>query len=274
MTEATATVKRSTVQETGTMLAQGLPFVDGDVELALSIVVKKFEGNTVTLKPAIVALEPDEENGIEARAAVPAVDIIVSEETRVELLGAIAGLPALRSMFTETVAERIAEAREGDTDYEKLLKSYEGYVAKLEEKKQAILEFDESNVPGFNIQELIVWSPNEEPQPRTFVVSGASRGTRTRARSTVTWSLYEYIPGQRTIEGPDASYHGVRLVKLDGSWVVEADEGRAILTLDDQQVSVASSPNKAMRGLLVTCGLSPQRSANDFWNGSAQEKEA
>lgn len=263
------------------MLANGLPFVDGDVEQALSIVVKKYGGNVITLTPAkaaVEAVEANEESNIEAKAAqpaIPAVELIVSEESRQELLGAIAGLPALRSMFTETVAERIAEAREGDTEYEKLLKSYEGYVTKLAEKKQAILEFDEANVPGFNLQELIVWSPDEEPQPRTFVVAGAVRGTRTRARSTVTWSLSEYIPGQRTIEGPEASYHGVRLIKLDGSWVVESDEGRAVLTESDgTQVSVTSSPNKAMRGLLVTCGLSPQRSANDFWNGSEQEKAA
>lgn len=280
MTEATA-VKRSTVQETGTMLANGLPFTDGDVELALSIVIKKFEGNAVTLTPAkaaVEAVEADEEKSIAAREAmpaVPAVELIVGEESRVELLGAIAGLPALRSMFTETVAERIAEAREGDTDFAKLLKGYLGFESKLADARANILKFDMANAPGFDIEELVEWSPTEEPEPKSFAAAGVVRGTRTRKRSTVTWSLLEYIPGQRTIEGPDASYHGVRLVKLDGSWVVETNEGRAVLTESDgTQVSVTSSPNKAMRGLLVTCGLSPQRSANDFWNGSEQEKAA
>ena len=271
--ETTVVVERTTVQETGTMLSQGLPFVDNDIELALGIVVKKYEGKTVTLVPAKAEIVADEENGIEHVDAVPAVEIVINEETRQGLLGAIAGLPQLRSLFTETIAEAVIEGRAGDDGYAKLLKSYQGYEKKLADAEAAILAFDEANAPGFDIQALVNWSPSEEPEIKTFVSAGASRGTRSRARSTVTWSLSEYIPGQRVIEGPEASYHGVRLVKLDaGNWAVESDEGRAVLTLDDQQVSVASSPNKAMRGLLVTCGLSPQRSANDFWNGSEQEK--
>ena len=271
--EKTVVVERTTVQETGTFLSQGLPFVDNDIEKALSISVAKFAGKTVTLVPAKSEIVADEANEIEHVAAVPAVEIVISEETRQDLLGAIAGLPQLRGLFTETIAEAVTEGRAGDDGYAKLLKSYQGYEKKLADAEAAILAFDEANAPGFDIQALVTWSPSEEPEIKTFVAAGASRGTRSRARSTVKWSLSEYIPSQREVDGPEATYHGIRLIKLElGNWAVETDEGRAVLTLEGEQISVASSPNKAMRGLLVTCGLSPQRSANDFWNGSEQEK--
>ena len=173
------------------MLAQGLPFVDGDVDKALAITITKYEGNTVQMSPAraeVIGIEADEEQGtlgVAASPAVAAVELVVNAEHKTELLGAIASLPALRGMFTETIATTIIESRAGDAEYAKLLKSYQGYETKLADIRSKILEFDESNAPGFNILELVTWSPTEEPEPKTFVVAGArTGGTRSRARST------------------------------------------------------------------------------------------
>ena len=108
-----------------------------------------------------------------------------------------------------------------------------------------------------------MWSPTYEVYARSFNVVSNS-GTRRRKTSTVTWSLPEYFAKQTDIEGPDGSYHNVKLEAHGNSWIGRADEG---------VVADESSPNKVMKAILVSVGLSPARSANDFWGGSEAEKE-
>ncbi len=266
MTE-TKVVARATLQELGTSLSQGLAFLGGDIEKTLDVVIAQNAEKVVTMEPAKVEIVADPENDVEQRDAVAAVELVVSDETRQEILGAIAGLPQLRGLFTESIAQSIIDGREGDDAYKELEEKYYELESDLNQVETQILEFDEANAPGFDIQQLVKWSPVEPPTAKTFAASNtASSGTRKRRRSTVTWSLNEYIPSQADIEGPEASYHNIRLIKLDRSnWAVEADEGRVL---------VDGSPNLCMRGLLVACGLSPQRSANGFWGGTEQETAA
>ena len=261
------TVVRATLQELGTSLSQGLTFLGGDIEKTLDVVIAQNADKVVTLEAAKVEIVADPENNVEQRDAVAAVEMIVNDETRQELLGAIAGLPQLRGLFTEAVATMLITGREGDEAYKELEEKYYLLESELNGVETEILEFDEANAPGFDIQMLVKWSPVESPEPKTFTASNnTSTGTRKRRRSTVVWSLDEYTPAQSTIEGPEASYHNIRLIRLDRSnWAVEADEGRVL---------VEGSPNLAMRALLTMCGLSPQRSANGFWGGTEQETAA
>lgn len=251
--------------EVGTMFAQGLQFMDNDIEATLSKVVAKHAGRSCQLKPARPAIAANEAEKIEARPAEPAVEIILGEDTKQELLGAIAMLPQLRGIFTEQVAEAITEARKGDTDYEKLVVGLLEAMEAVAEATRAIKEFDALAVPGFDIDTLVTWSPVESPKPKQFLTGGVSNRNGSRKRSLVKWNLDEYTPAQTTVEGSEASYHNIRLVRTGAGWVVSSDEG----TLPPQ-----SSPNKAMREMLISAGLSPQRSANDFWNGEAQEQAA
>ena len=256
-------VKQANLAELGSMLGSGLPFVGGDIDKALGIVIAKHEGEEVIVQRHIAAVEANEEAAIAAKDEVPEVKIVVGEDIRTELLGAIASLPQLRSLFAEQVADMINEGREGDEGYkEKVEKLAELRIAVGDMRKE-ILDFDQANVEGFVIEDLVSWSPDWEVSPKSFNPLAVSSGTRRRATSTVKWSLPEYAAKQGNIEGPEGSYHNVRLEAHGNSWVGRADEG---------VVATESSPNKVMKAILVAVGLSPARSANDFWGGSEAEK--
>lgn len=255
--------------EVGSFMGGGLRFVDGDIPRAMEITVGNFEGRKIQLKPAKAEIVANEENGVEAEAAIPAVEVIIGEETSEQLLGAIAGLPQLRNLFVEEIADRISEAREEDEteEYAKATKSFKSALTSMEKAEAKIMELDEAAVPGFRIKDFVLWSATTAPLPRPQTVAGGTTGSSgSRKRSTVTWCLNEYIPKQRTFEGPLGAYHNVRLVKLaEGVWAVESDEGQVLTT---------QSPNKAKSELLIMVGMSPARSANDLWQGSQQEKAA
>ena len=175
------TVVRATVNELGTSLSQGLQFLGGDIEKTLDVVIAQNADKVVTLEPAKVEIVADPENNVEQQDAVAAVEMVVSEETRQELLGAIAGLPQLRGLFTESIAQSIIDGREGDDAYKELEEKYYELESDLNGVETQILEFDEANAPGFDIQMLVKWSPVEAPEPKTFTASNnTSTGTRKR----------------------------------------------------------------------------------------------
>lgn len=263
-----ATVQSVGLVEVGTFMGGGLRFVAGDIAKAMEITVGNFEGRKIQLKPPKAEVVANEEEGVEAEAAVPAVEIVIGAETMEQLLGAIAGLPQLRNLFVDEVAELIVEARLEDEEevYTKAAKSYKAALANMAKAEAKIMEFDKEAVPGFQIRDFVIWSPTSDPLPRPQTVAGGTAQSGSRARSTVRWNLDEYFPKQRTVEGSLGSYHNIRLVKLaEGLWAVQSDEGEVLQT---------SSPNKAKSKILEAVGLSPQRSANEFWQGSIQETAA
>jgi len=97
--EMTTATKQVGLVELGTMFSQGLTFLDGDIDKSLSVVIDKHEGEEVVIQKAIPARDADEDNGIEAQEETPAIKLTISEEVSVELLGAVAELPQLRSVF-------------------------------------------------------------------------------------------------------------------------------------------------------------------------------
>ena len=97
-------VARATLQELGTSLSQGLQFLGGDIEKTLDVVIAQNADKVVTMESAKVEIVADPENNVEQQDAVAAVELVVGDETRQEILGAIAGLPQLRGLFTESIA--------------------------------------------------------------------------------------------------------------------------------------------------------------------------
>lgn len=266
MTEQTA-VQNVGIGELGAMLLTGLDFTDGDVEESLATVIKKHLGKQTQVKAAVPEIKADEEKGIEGQTAQPAIMVEVKPGNSDAILGAIAKLPQLRGMFAEQIAEVIIEAREGDETYEKLLTSFKSALTRVENAKAAILEFDSKNAPGFDVESLLNWRPDDAPTPKNFsVVSSGRRGSR--SASTVGWTLDEYIPKKPEVVGPNGSYHNVRLIRESAgasSWIVSTDEGA---------MGPYSSPHRAMVGTLEAVGLSTSRASTRFWNAEAQESEA
>jgi len=262
MTSENTTVTQVGLVEAGTMLGQGLQFVGMDE--ALAKVIEKHAGKMCILSPAVAAVEADEEKNIEAVEAVDAVSITISASVKQELLGAVAVLPQLRSIFTTQIAEAIAEGRQDNDEYDKLLSGLKGAKTRLENAEQAIYEFDEEAVPGFDIEALVNWSPDEDPTVKNFTAARNGR-SGTRRRSLAKWSLDRYECKQDEVSGDGGSFHNPVLISHPQGWQVTTDEG----VLEPQK-----SGSEAMKDLLAQAGLSGQRSAVGFWKVVEQEQAA
>lgn len=255
-----------TLVEIGAQFATGLQFLEGDTEKALSVITKKYNGTEVVLKMKQPAIAANPEKGIEGKPEQPEVTLKIGDDTRDELLAAIATLPTLRNQFATTVADLVNEGREGDTDYAKLIKEFDAARAKWDSVRSQILEFDQKNAGKFPVEEFVKWIPYGEVEPKSFVGnvqhnSGSSgrSGSRSRAQSAK-WSLPVYKAKQQNV----GDYHDVTLVRSGDEWAVQTAEGELLRT---------TSPNRAMRDFLENyCGLSPQRSANVFWDAYEQEQ--
>lgn len=261
--EVTEATKQVGIAELGTMLNQGLQFLDGDIDKALGVVIGKHTGAEVLVQRHVPAVKGDLEKGLVDKAEIPEVKFVVSEETRKEILGAIASLPLMRPLFSGQVADAINRGREGDESYSAKVDRIEQLKDELAEIYDEIHEFDQSNIEGFSIDDFVHWYPTYEVSPKSF--ASAIAATRKRSASAVKWVLDEYKCNQDSIEGPNASFHNISLVRSGNQWNGVSDEG---------VLSTESSPNKVMQEILIAAGLSPHRSANEFWNGAETEKAA
>ena len=262
---STSAVKQTNLAELGTMLSNGLPFVGGDIDKALAIVIAKHTEEEVVVQRHIAAVEANEEAAIAAKDEVPEIKMVVSEENRTAILGAIASLPQLRPMFAEQVADMINEGREGVESYLEKVEKISELRAEMGVIRQEIYDFDEANVEGFTMEDFVSWYPEYEVHPKSFVAQSNGGGTRRRAASKVKWSLDLYTAKQTHVEGPEGAYHNVILEKIADTWVGRSDEG---------EIASESSANKVMKVILEAVGLSSARSANEFWGASDAEEEA
>lgn len=248
----------------GEMLGGGLAFVGGDIPKAMGIVIDSHDGEEVVVQRAIAAIEADDEKGIEAEPAIPEQKVLVNEDNREAILGAIAGLPQLRSLFAEQVAEAINKAREGSESYATRVEKILELKKEIQEVTGEIFADDSEAVPGFNVKSFVIWMGEHEVVPKPAVTTIA-RGVRVRTATTVEWNLDFYQAKQSVVEGPEASFHNLLLERTATGWQARSDEGI---------ICEAASPNKVKNAVLEMCGMSKARSANEFWQGSEQEKSA
>ncbi len=261
---STSAVKQANLQELGKMLGTGLTFLGGDIDASLSVVISQHEDEEVVLQRHIEAVEANEEMGTDARNEVPEVKLVVSEDNREAILGAIASLPQLRPMFAEQVADMVNEGREGVESYVEKVQKITALRAEMGALRQEIYDFDEENTGGFAMEDFVSWNAEMDVYPKSFIVQSNSGGTRKRAASKVKWSLDLYTAKQGDVEGPEGAYHNVILQSVDGEWVGSSDEG---------EIARESSANKVMKVILEAVGLSSARSANEFWGAVAAEEE-
>lgn len=249
----------TTLSELGSTFATGLEFLGGP-DKSLDFVIKKYDGEEVTVKAAVPAREADPEKGIEAAPAQPEVKVKVTAKERNKVMGAIASLSNLRPQFAKMVADKVAEFRDKSEDHDALIQQLETAREQVEKIEGQIKALDQQAVEGFELDNFVIWSP-DEVTVRTFAgnVSRGGGAGRRRAAATAKWSLAQYNCSQRRV----GDYGDVVLRKENGSWSVYS--GLTPL------VSNAASPNAAMQELLELCGMKPTRSAPVFWAAPLQE---
>lgn len=206
------------------------------------------------------AIEGNEEKGIEPRPETPEVTVELTSANKDRILAAMSSLPQFRSQFAEAVAEKIKEHRESNKDqYDAWLAEIKEYNERIGEIRQSIMDSDEEAAGDYDLEEFVIWSPyNVEPKDFKRVTTSSNSGGRSRSRSRVKWNLDKYLCSQRDVGG----LHNVVLHRSGNEWTVTSDE---------DTFGPFKSASEAMKEVLLSQDMSPNRSANVFWAGEFQE---
>lgn len=170
---------------------------------------------------------------------------IVSGE---QLIALLAGVPALKERFAETVQSRVDAVVNGE-EYQKALNAYDELLNAVEDARASLYGMLIEGVKPFDVTKFVSGYFNPaEPKVKSSTTAAQSTGTvRHRSPDSAKWSLPEY---KATWNGEE-----VTLANNGGTWsVVSASKGY-VESSDDGSISAEGrSPNEAWRNFLSIRG--------------------